>query len=73
MNSIGNCRISKKVKTLRRPAEASQRSGKSLLIAITVLKHLALLRRHYEAISFADSSMEIASADEKSASQRRIF
>jgi len=29
--------------------------------------------KHDEAIFFAGSSMEIASADEKSASQRRIF
>ena len=52
MNSIGKCRISKKVKALRRPAEASQRSGKNLSIAITVLKHLVIARRHDEAISF---------------------
>jgi len=41
----------------------------SLSLAITFLQHLVIARRHDEAISFADSSMEIASADEKSASQ----
>jgi len=69
MNSIGKCRISKKVKALRRPAEASQVQRKPLSLAITFLQHLVIARRHDEAISFADSSMEIASADEKSASQ----
>jgi len=65
MNSIGKCRISKKVKALRRPAEASLRSGKHPpSLAITIIKHLVIARRHDEAISFADSSMEIASADE---------
>jgi len=65
--------VKKKKKALRRPAEASQRSGTALSVAITILKHLVIARRHDKAISFADSSMEIASADEKSASQRRIF
>jgi len=36
---------------------------------ITIITYLVIARRHDEAISFADSSMEIASADEKSASQ----
>jgi len=47
----------------------AMRSGKPLSLAITVLRHLVIARRHDEAISFPDSSMEIASADEKSASQ----
>jgi len=49
INSIGKCRISKKVKAF--------------------LNISLLLRRHDETISFADSSIEIASADEKSDSQ----
>jgi len=72
MNSIGKCRISKKIKALRQPAKASPRSGKKPL-SVTVIQHLVIERRHDEAISLEDSFMEIASADEKSASQRRIF
>jgi len=65
MNSIGKCRISKKVKAFRRQAEASLRSGKHPpSLAITIIKYFVIARRHDEAISFADSSMEIASADE---------
>jgi len=49
------------------PRQAS--AAENLSLAITILKHLFIARRHDEAISFADSSMEDASADEKSASQ----
>jgi hypothetical protein len=65
--------IKKKKIALRRPAEASQRSGKSLSVAITVLKHLVIARRYDEAISFADSSIEIASADFSSAEAKTVF
>jgi hypothetical protein len=48
---------------------ATSRRRENLSLAITILKHLVIARRHDEAISFADSSMEIAPANEKSASQ----
>jgi hypothetical protein len=55
------------------PSAASQgkpcTAEKAYTVAITVLQHLVIARRHDEAISIADSSMEIASAAEKSASQ----
>jgi len=54
----------------KRPASTA---GKPISLVITILQHLVIARRYDEAISFADSSMEIASADEKSASQRWIF
>jgi hypothetical protein len=58
------------------PSAASRRKPaqqNALSLAITIIQHLVIARRHDEAISLADSSIEIASADEKSASQRRIF
>jgi hypothetical protein len=47
--------VKKKKRALRRPAEASLATEKP----ITIITHLVIARRHDEAISFADSSMEI--------------
>jgi hypothetical protein len=69
MNSIGNFSNQQKSKSPSAASRGKPAQQNALSLAITVLQHLVIARRHDKAISFADSSMEIASADEKSASQ----